>query len=75
MTASVETVKKRLMARNRLEESAALARIRSQISNEERKKHASVVIENDSGDLEDLKLRVHHEVVLRNLHGPQRAKL
>ena len=45
-----ETAKTRLMARNSLSESDALKRIDSQISNEERCKYASVVIDNSSID-------------------------
>jgi len=56
--ASEATVLKRLQERAGLAEPESLARIRSQISNEERVKHASVVINNDSS-LTDLKVRVN----------------
>ena len=55
---SEATVLKRLQERAGLAEPESLARIRSQISNEERVKHASVVINNDSS-LTDLKVRVN----------------
>jgi len=44
-TAPVEIAKSRIMARNQLSEEEALKRINSQISNEERTKHASFVID------------------------------
>ena len=47
----------RLEARSGLSRQQSLSRIRSQISNEERVKHADVVIDND-GSLDDLKARV-----------------
>ena len=56
--ASEATVLKRLQERVGLSEPESLARIRSQISNEERVKHASVIINNDSS-LTDLKVRVN----------------
>jgi len=52
--ASEATVLKRLKERTGLSEPESLAHIRSQMSNEERVKHASVVINNDSS-LADLK--------------------
>jgi len=51
------TVLKRLQERGGLSEPESLARIRSQISNEERVKHADVIVNNDY-DLTDLKVRV-----------------
>ena len=51
------TVLKRLQERTELSEPESLARIRSQMSNEERVKHADVVINNDC-DFTDLKARV-----------------
>jgi len=56
--ASEATVLERLQGRAGLSEPESLARIRSQISNEERVKHASVIINNDSS-LTDLKVRVN----------------
>ena len=50
-------VLKRLQEQRGLEEQQTLARIRSQLSSEERLKHADVVINNE-GDLEGLKARV-----------------
>jgi len=44
-TAPVEIAKARIMARNQLSEEEALKRISSQISNDERTKHASFVID------------------------------
>jgi len=55
--ASEPVVLSRLEARSGLSRQQSLARIRSQISNEERVKHADVVIDND-GSLDDLKARV-----------------
>jgi dephospho-CoA kinase len=52
-----EVAVKRLMGRNNLTEEQAFARIRSQISNEERVKRATVVIEN-AGALGEVKERV-----------------
>ena len=51
------TVLKRLQERGGLSEPEALARIRSQMSNEERVKHADVIVNNDC-DLTELKVRV-----------------
>ena len=50
-------VLRRLKGRGGLSEQQSLARIRSQMSNEERIKHADVVIHND-GDLDKLRIRV-----------------
>ena len=55
--ASEETVLRRLRERGGLSEPESLARIRSQISNEERVKHADVVINNE-GSLDELRDRV-----------------
>jgi dephospho-CoA kinase len=51
------TVLKRLQGRGGLSEPEALARIRSQMSNEERVKHSDVIVNNDC-DLTELKVRV-----------------
>jgi len=51
------TVLKRLKERSGLSEAETLARIRSQISSEERVKHANVIINND-GSLDELKAKV-----------------
>jgi len=55
--ASESTVLRRLKERIGLSQSESLARIRSQLSSEERTKHADVIINND-GDLDELKARV-----------------
>ncbi len=55
--ASESTVLRRLKERIGLSEPESLARIRSQLSSQERIKHADVVINND-GDLDELKARV-----------------
>ena len=55
--ANEATVLKRLQERGGLSEPEALARIRSQMSNEERVKHADVIVNNDC-DLTELKVRV-----------------
>ena len=55
--ASVATVLQRLKENGKLSEQQSLARIHSQMSNEERLRHADVVINND-GDLNELKTRV-----------------
>ncbi len=55
--ASESTVLRRLQERAGLSQAESLARIRSQLSSEERIKHADVVINND-GDLDELKARV-----------------
>ncbi len=57
VTVPVEIARQRLMARNGLNEEQADARISSQISNEERGRHADVVIDN-SGDVDALRGRV-----------------
>ena len=51
------TVLRRLQERTGLSQAESLARIRSQLSSEERIRHADVVINND-GDLDELKVRV-----------------
>ena len=53
----VDVARQRLMARNGISEEQANDRIASQISNEERARHAQVIIDN-SGDLEALAQRV-----------------
>ena len=55
--ASESAVLRRLKERSELSRQQSLARIRSQISNEERVKHADVVIKND-GSLDELKAKV-----------------
>ena len=55
--ASESTVLRRLKERIGLSEAESLARIRSQLSSEERTKYADVIINND-GDLGELKARV-----------------
>jgi len=55
--ASEDTVLRRLADRSALSKEQALARIRSQISNEERMKRADVVINSD-GDLSEFKAKV-----------------
>ena len=55
--AAESTVLRRLKERVGLSEQQSLARIRSQVSNEERVKHADVVIHND-GSLDELRARV-----------------
>ncbi len=57
VTVPVDVARERLMARNGITAEQANDRIASQISNEERTRHASVVIDN-SGDLEALRKRV-----------------
>ena len=54
---SEETVLKRLTEHRGLEKEQTLARIRSQLSSEERVKHADTVISND-GNLDEMKARV-----------------
>ena len=68
--ASEAAVIRRLKERNGLSEQQSLARIRSQISNEERLRHADVVINNDS-DLNELKTRVKE--LWRRLHTQETA--
>jgi len=55
--ASESTVVKRVKERTDLPEEQIRSRIRSQLSNEERKKQASVVISNDGG-LDELRAKV-----------------
>ena len=55
--ASESTVVRRTKERTGLPEGQILARIRSQLSSDERMKHADVIINND-GDLDELKARV-----------------
>lgn len=58
VTAAPEpTVLKRLRERSGLSESETLARIHSQISAEERVKHADVIVDND-GSLDELKAKI-----------------
>ena len=64
--ASEPTVLKRLKERTGLSESESLARIRSQLSSEERVKHADVVINTDCS-LGDLRVKVKE--LWKNLHA------
>ncbi len=57
VTVPVEVARERLMARNGISTEQADDRIRSQITNEERARHADVVIDN-SGGLDELAQRV-----------------
>jgi dephospho-CoA kinase len=57
MVSPESMVLKRLRERSGLSESETLARIHSQISSEERVKHADVIIDND-GSLGELKAKV-----------------
>lgn len=57
VTASPETVRRRLFERNGLTPEQAETRIRAQLSNEKRHSYADVVIEND-GSLEELRRAV-----------------
>ena len=57
VTVPIDVARQRLMARNGISEDQANDRIASQISNEERARHAQVTIDN-SGDLEALAKRV-----------------
>ena len=57
VTASPETVRQRLAERNGMTAEQADSRVRAQLSNEERRAYADVVIEND-GSLEDLQRAV-----------------
>ena len=57
VTATPATARRRLGERNGLTEEQAEARLRAQLSNEERRSHADVVIEND-GSLEELQRAV-----------------
>jgi dephospho-CoA kinase len=59
--------RERLMARNRLTAEEADARIAAQASREERNAAATVLIDNSSPDLEDLRRRV--EAAYRRLTG------
>ncbi len=65
--ASEATVIKRLKEQRGLAEAQTLARIRSQLSSEERVKHADVVINND-GDLDAMKAKVKE--LWAKLHAP-----
>lgn len=64
--ASEATVIKRLKEQRQLDSAQTLARIRSQLSSEERGKHADVVIDND-GDLDEMKAKVRD--LWARLHG------
>jgi dephospho-CoA kinase len=69
--ATEATVLKRLQERTGLSESESLDRIRSQISNEERVKHASVIINNDNS-LTDLRFKVKDIWQRLNTRGTDR---
>ncbi len=70
--ASEAAVLKRLKEQRQLEAAQTQARIRSQLSSEERVKHADVVINND-GDLNEMKAQVRE--LWAKLHAPgQSAK-
>jgi len=56
--ASESTVLRRLKERIGLSQSESLARIRSQLSSEERIKHADVIINND-GNLDELRVKIN----------------
>ncbi len=71
---SEATVLRRLKGRSKLSEQESLARIRSQLSSEERLKHADVVIEND-GDLNELKTKVEELWRKLNTQGAGEANL
>lgn len=75
-TAPVDNVVKRLQARNNLTEEQIRARIASQMSTEERAKHAHVVINND-GDLGDLRRKIkalwEERIVSKGLDRGQNA--
>ena len=57
VASSLETQKQRLMKRNNLSETEALNRINSQMSVEEKRKHATLVLDND-GDFEEFQKKV-----------------
>jgi dephospho-CoA kinase len=65
-------VLERLKKQRGLAEEQTLARIRSQLSNEERLKHADVVITNE-GNLEEVKARVKE--LWAKIHAPDRKKV
>jgi dephospho-CoA kinase len=69
--ATEATVLKRLQERTGLSESESLDRIRSQISNEERVKHANVIINNDNS-LTDLRFKVKDIWQRLNTRGTDR---
>lgn len=69
VTASPETAIQRLMARNGLSEEDARKRLSSQLSNEERCKHATVVLEN-TGSLEELAKRIDAELAALRKRWP-----
>ncbi len=57
VTASPETARRRMIERNGLSPEQADARMRAQLTNEQRRPHAQVVIEND-GTIEELRAKV-----------------
>jgi len=59
-------VLKRIKKQRRLDETQTLARIRSQLPQEERIKHANVVI-NNAGELDEVKTKVKE--LWEKLHG------
>jgi dephospho-CoA kinase len=70
-TAPESVVLERLKKQRGLAEEQTLARIRSQLSNEERLKHANVVITN-KGNLEEVKTRVKE--LWAKIHAPDRER-
>ena len=65
-----EVAKQRIMKRNNLTEDEALKRIASQISNEERTKHANVIIDT-TGTFEETRAKIeHHWKELKRVHFP-----
>jgi dephospho-CoA kinase len=70
-TAPESAVLKRLKRQRGLAEEQTLSRIRSQLSNEERLKHADVVITN-AGNLKEVKARVKE--LWAKIHAPDRKK-
>ena len=72
--ASESTVLKRLEERSGLSRQQSLARIHSQISNEERIKHTDVVINND-GSLDELKVKVSELWQRLLVHGTGKTKI
>jgi dephospho-CoA kinase len=71
-TAPESVVLERLKKQRGLAEEQTLARIRSQLSSEERLKHADVVITNE-GNLEEVKARVKE--LWSKIHGTDRKKV
>ena len=70
--ASESTVLRRLRERTRLSQAESLARIHSQLSNEERIKHADVVINNE-GDFDELRAKVRELWHRLHTRGTEKA--